>query len=109
VQRDTITHRAHSTILVLAAFGIIDAIAVADIEAASAAILPDRVLYEPGEGLRKGRVELPVSIRVGVCAADPGLWQGAPILHNMLVGPDPLGEKHTRTRLAAINIVGRTA
>src|SRR5438552_2967540 len=58
-QRHTTTHSPHSTILITAATGVIDAIAVTDIEAASAAILPDRVLDEPGKGLRKGRIELP--------------------------------------------------
>ena len=37
----------------------IDAIAVANVEATLAAILPDRVLDEPGKGLRKRRIELP--------------------------------------------------
>jgi hypothetical protein len=56
---DPVAHRADSAVQVAAAVGIIDAIAVADIEAALAAVLPDRVLDEPGEGPRKGRVELP--------------------------------------------------
>jgi hypothetical protein len=59
VQYDTITHQSYSAIHVVAASGIVDAIAVADIEAALAAIPPDRVLDEPGKGLRKGRIELP--------------------------------------------------
>ena len=45
--------------MLLAAMGIIDAIAVANIEAALAAVLPDRVLDEPGKGLRKRWIELP--------------------------------------------------
>jgi hypothetical protein len=70
-KRDTITHRSHSTVHVVTAFGIINAVAVANIEAASAAVPPDRVLDEPREGRWKDRVELPGSIRVGACAADP--------------------------------------
>src|SRR5260370_11732244 len=58
-QHDAITHRPHSTIHVAAAFGIIDPIAVTDIKTTLGAVLPDRVLDEPGEGLRKGRIELP--------------------------------------------------
>ena len=52
-------HIARTTILITAATRIVDAIAVADIEAASAAILPDRVLDEPGKVCGEGRVELP--------------------------------------------------
>jgi hypothetical protein len=37
---------------------IIDAIAVTNIEAALAAVRPDRVLDEPGKGLRKRWIEL---------------------------------------------------
>ena len=58
-QHDPITHQAYSTIQVAAATRIINAIAVAHIEAALAAILPNRVLDEPGKGLRKRWVELP--------------------------------------------------
>ena len=58
-QRDTITHEAHSAIQVGAPIGVIDSVAVADIEAALAAVCPDRVLDEPRKGLRKGRIELP--------------------------------------------------
>jgi hypothetical protein len=58
-QRNAITHQADSTIHVAAPFGVIDAVAIADIEAAPAAILPNRVLDEPGKGLRKARIELP--------------------------------------------------
>jgi hypothetical protein len=52
-QRDAVTHEPHSTIQVSTAVGIIDPIAVADIEATPAEILPDRVLDEPGKGLWK--------------------------------------------------------
>jgi hypothetical protein len=48
-----------SAIQVAAAFGIVDAIAVADIEAALAAVLLDCVLDEPGEGLWKAQIALP--------------------------------------------------
>jgi hypothetical protein len=58
-QHDPITHQARSAIQLAAAMGIIDLIAVADIEAALAAVPPDRVLDEPGEGPWKARVELP--------------------------------------------------
>src|SRR5215472_17938336 len=42
----------------IAPSGIINAVAVADIEAVLTAIAPDGVLNEPGKGLRKSRVEL---------------------------------------------------
>jgi hypothetical protein len=45
-QHHAITHEPDPAIHVAATFGIIDAIAVTDIEAALAAILPDRVLDE---------------------------------------------------------------
>ena len=69
-QRHTTTHSPHSTILITAATRIVDAIAVTDIETALAAIPPDRVLDEPGEGLRKGRIELPGidPLRDGCCS-----------------------------------------
>ena len=38
---------------------VINAVAVAHIEATLAAIPPDRVLDKPGKGLRKARIELP--------------------------------------------------
>jgi hypothetical protein len=85
VQRDTITHQPDSTIHVAAALGIIDPIAVANIKPVLAAVFPDGVLNEPGEGLRKRRIELPGISPVGSPASDPWLWQGEPILHNMLV------------------------
>ena len=44
---------------VLAPIPVIEPIAVADVEALLAAIPPDRELYEPGEDLREGTVELP--------------------------------------------------
>jgi hypothetical protein len=49
------------------ALDIIDAIAVEDIEAALAAVSPDRVLHEPGKSLRKRWIELPYrSARLGL-------------------------------------------
>jgi hypothetical protein len=58
-QRNSVTHQSHSTVHVAAPFGVIDAIAVADIEPIPGAVLPDRVLDEPGKGLRKRWIELP--------------------------------------------------
>ena len=51
-----------------AALDIIDAIAVADIEPIPGAVLPDRVLDEPGKSLRKRWIELP-----GIDALGDGL------------------------------------
>jgi predicted outer membrane lipoprotein len=45
--------------LVAAAFSVINAIAVANIEPIPGAVLPDRVLDEPGKGSGKARIELP--------------------------------------------------
>jgi hypothetical protein len=58
-QSHTVTHQPYPAFQVSAPFRIINPIAVADMEAASAAIPPDRVLDEPGKGLRKGWIELP--------------------------------------------------
>jgi hypothetical protein len=58
-KRDAITHQAYSTIHVAAAVSVIDLVAVANIKAALSAVLPDRALDEPGEGLRKRWIELP--------------------------------------------------
>ena len=44
---------------VLAPIPVIEPVAVADVEALLAAIPPDRELYEPGEDLREGTIELP--------------------------------------------------
>jgi hypothetical protein len=52
-QGHAITHQAYSAILVLATAAIIYPVAVADIEAALAAVPPDCVLDEPGEDLWK--------------------------------------------------------
>ena len=51
--------RSASGIDVAAAFSVVNAIAVANGEAALAAVCPDRVLDEPGKGLRKRWIELP--------------------------------------------------
>jgi len=52
-QRHAITHQAYSAILVLATAAIIDPVAVADVEAALAAVPPDCVLDEPGKDRRR--------------------------------------------------------
>src|SRR6202043_818642 len=57
-QRNSVTHQPDPAIQVAAASGVVDAIAVADIEAALAAVAPDRVLDEPGKSLRKRWIEL---------------------------------------------------
>jgi hypothetical protein len=58
-RRNTITNTIDLTVDVVARLAIINAIAVADIEAELAAVSPDRVLNEPGEGLGERWVELP--------------------------------------------------
>jgi hypothetical protein len=80
-KRDPITHQAYSAIHVGAAVTVINAVAVAHIEATLATIPPDRVLDEPGEGLRKARIELP--------------------------GIDPLGYGLNNVGAAAVSIAGR--
>jgi hypothetical protein len=52
-QGQAITHQAYSAFSILTPFVVINAIAVANIEAALTAILPDRVLDESGKGLRE--------------------------------------------------------
>jgi hypothetical protein len=49
LQRNTITHQAGLACLVGTAPSIINPVTVADVEAALAAVLPDRVLDEPGK------------------------------------------------------------
>ena len=51
---------------------VIDAVAVANVEALLAAIPPDGELYEPGKYLRKGAVELPSIDPLGDQANDVG-------------------------------------
>ena len=58
-QHHTITHEADPAIHVAAPFGVIDSVAVANVEAALAAVLPNRVLDEPAKGPGKARIELP--------------------------------------------------
>jgi hypothetical protein len=58
-QDHPITHQAYSAIIVLATPSIFNPVAVADIEPIPGAVLPDRVLDEPGKGLRKRWIELP--------------------------------------------------
>jgi hypothetical protein len=58
-QRQAITHEADPAILALATPSITNPVAVADIEPIPGAVLPDRVLDEPGKGLRKRWIELP--------------------------------------------------
>jgi hypothetical protein len=81
-QRNSVTHQAYSTIHVVAASDIIDAIAIADIETTLAAILPDRVLDKARKGLRKRWIELP--------------------------GVDPLGDGCNDVGAAAQPVAGRT-
>jgi hypothetical protein len=76
----------YSAIHVAAAFGIVDAIAVAHIEAASAAILPHRVLDEPGEGPWKGWIELPGVDPLGDGGNDVGAAAGPVAGHAIQVG-----------------------
>jgi hypothetical protein len=63
-QRNSVTHQPDSTIQVVAALDIIDAIAVANIETGLAAVPPDRVLDEPGKGLRELEVLQPKHLPV---------------------------------------------
>ena len=57
-QRDAITHQPDPALLIGTSRSIINAIAVADIEPIPGAVLPDRVLDEPGKSLRKRWIEL---------------------------------------------------
>jgi hypothetical protein len=68
---------------VLATGIVVGAIAVANAEAVPGAIPPDRVLHEPRERRREGRIELP-GINVGSQLADNA---GAPA---WLVAPVPI-------------------
>jgi hypothetical protein len=67
-QRDAVTHGPYSAIHIAATAPVIDPIAIADIEATSAAILPDRVLHEPGKGLGKAGLNCRASIRSATAA-----------------------------------------
>jgi len=57
-QRHPITHQPCLAIQIGASPCVIDPVAVADIEAALAAVPPDRVLHEPRKSLRKRWIEL---------------------------------------------------
>ena len=58
-QNYTITTTTNLAIDVIARLAIINAIAVADVEAGLGAVPPNRVLDEPGKRLRKPGIELP--------------------------------------------------
>ena len=58
MQRNAITHEPRSTLSIAASFGVIDTIAVADVETVLTAVMPNRVLHEPRERPRKRRIEL---------------------------------------------------
>src|SRR5262249_60243834 len=80
-QPHAVAHGSHSAIAVGASFAVINAVAVADIEAVLIAISPNRVLNEPGKGLRKSRVELSSIDPVGhglndLCAATGPVTSG---------------------------------
>src|SRR3982074_934542 len=57
-QRDAIAHAMQPTIHVVAAFIVVDAIAVADVEPVLRAVPPDRMLHKPRECPREPQVEL---------------------------------------------------
>ena len=57
MQFDAITAAIQLTVQIFATNPVIDSIAVADIEAALAAVPPNRELHEPGKGLGKPRIE----------------------------------------------------
>src|SRR3979411_1613291 len=57
-QRDAIAHAMQPTIHVVAAFIVVDAIAVANVEPLLRAVPPDRMLHEPRECPREPQVEL---------------------------------------------------
>src|SRR5260370_41993230 len=57
IERNSIANINNLTADILARLAVIDAIAIADIEAALGAIPPDRVLYEPGKDRGERGVE----------------------------------------------------
>src|ERR1700692_990102 len=59
IQRYTIAYIVYLTVYIAARLAIIDAIAIADIEAVLRAIPPDRMLDAPRKRPWEGRVELP--------------------------------------------------
>ena len=76
-QHDPVAHQPDLAIQIIAPSGIINAVAVADIEAVLIAIPPDGVLNEPWKGLRKSRVELPSIDAVCDGVDNPGAGTGA--------------------------------
>ena len=85
-QCDPITQEARSACQVFTPSRVINPVAVADIEAALAAVLPNRVLDEPGEGLRKARVELPGIDPLGHGLNNVGAATGPVTGHAIQVG-----------------------
>ena len=56
---NSVTNTVHLTVDIRTRLSIINAVAIADIQAAPGAVPPDRVLDEPREDLWEGGVELP--------------------------------------------------
>jgi hypothetical protein len=57
-QGDSITYTVQRALFIVAAFSIIDLVAVADVETLLGAVVPDRVLNEPRKRSWKAAVEL---------------------------------------------------
>jgi hypothetical protein len=57
IKRNSIANTINSTVDILASLSIINAVAIADVEAGLGAVLPDRVLHEPGKHGGKRGVE----------------------------------------------------
>src|ERR1019366_9603781 len=55
----TVTLRVQLAISILAGVPVVNAVAVANVQIALGAVPPDRVLHEPGKGLRECSVERP--------------------------------------------------
>jgi hypothetical protein len=47
------------TVAIVATGAIVDAVAVADVQAVRGAVAPDRILHKAWKGLGEGRIELP--------------------------------------------------
>src|SRR5260370_5216013 len=75
-QHDPVAHQPNLAIQIIAPSGIINSVAVADIEAVLIAIPPDGVLNEPRKGLRKTWVELPSIDAVGHSCNNVGATAG---------------------------------
>jgi hypothetical protein len=71
-QPNSVADAVQPTVLVLAPVPVIEAVAVANVEALLAAIPPNGELYEPGKYLREGAVELPSIDPLGDQANDVG-------------------------------------